>query len=96
MAESPLYILLYEVTDDYLERRVPLRPEHLALATAAHERGELIAAGAFADPVDGAALVFTTKEAAEQFAESDPYVKAGIVTSWSVRGWTVVVGSFRS
>ena len=96
MADSPLFILLYEVTDDYLERRVPLRPEHLALATAAHERGELVAAGAFAEPVDGAALVFTTREAAERFAAHDPYVKDGIVTSWRVRGWTVVVGSFRS
>ena len=96
MADSALQILLYEVVDDYLERRAPLRSEHLALATEAHERGELIAAGAFADPVDGAALVFTNRDAAENFAAADPYLRSGIVTSRRVRGWTVVVGSFRS
>jgi uncharacterized protein YciI len=44
----PHWLLLYELVDDYLDRRTPLRPEHLALAQAAHERGELVMAGALA------------------------------------------------
>lgn len=94
--DSLPFVLLYDVVDDYLERRAPLRPEHLALATAAHSEGELVAAGAFSEPVDGAALVFTSREAAERFASSDPYVAAGLVTRWRVRKWNVVVGSFHS
>lgn len=88
------YLLLYDVVDDYLERRAPLRDAHLALAREAHARGDLQMAGAFADPADGAALVFTTKDrsVAERFAERDPYVKAGLVTRWRVREWSVVVG----
>jgi len=30
--------------------------------------------------------------AARAFAAADPYVKAGLVTQWSVRLWTTVVG----
>jgi uncharacterized protein YciI len=51
-------------------------------------------AGALTDPVDGAALVFTTEDrsVAERFAEKDPYVKRGLVKEWRVRKWNVVIG----
>jgi uncharacterized protein len=89
------WLLLYDVVDDYLERRAPLRDEHLGLARSAHERGELVLAGALADPPDGAVLVFRGEgpDAAEAFAHADPYVREGLVTSWRVRAWTVVVGA---
>ena len=88
------WILRYELVDDYLERRAPLRDEHLGLARAAHERGELVMAGALAEPPDQALLVFRgdTAAAAEAFAAADPYVAAGLVRAWEVRHWTVVVG----
>ncbi len=89
------YVLLYEFIPDYLERRAPLRDEHLTLAWSAQARGELVLAGALAEPVDGAILVFRgdSPDAATRFAESDPYVKNGLVTSWRVRPWTTVVGN---
>lgn len=88
------YILPYDVVDDYLDRRAAFRDEHLRLAREARTRGELLYAGAFADPVDGAALVFTTgdRAIAERFARNDPYVKSGLVTQWRVRKWNVVIG----
>jgi uncharacterized protein YciI len=88
------WVLLYDVVPDYLERRGEYRDEHLGLATGAHERGELVLAGALADPADGAILVFRGDDAsaAEAFAAADPYVRNGLVTSWRVRPWTVVVG----
>src|SRR5256886_7294474 len=57
-------------------RRVPFREEHLRLAREARERGELVLAGALADPVDRALLVFHVddKSKAESFARKDPYV----------------------
>ena len=88
------YLLLYDVIDDYLERRGEFREEHLAGARAAYDRGEIVMAGALADPPDGAVLVFRGGDAsvAERFAEADPYVKNGLVTRWRVRPWTVVIG----
>lgn len=57
-----LWLLLYDVVEDYLESRGAYRDAHLALARAAHEQGELVLAGALADPVDGAMLVFKGEE----------------------------------
>jgi uncharacterized protein len=87
------YLLFYDVVDDYVARRAPLRSVHLAHARAARARGELVLAGALADPVDGAVLIFKgdSPEAARVFAETDPYVINGLVTSWRVREWTTVV-----
>jgi uncharacterized protein len=88
------YLLFYDLAPDYLERRPAFRSEHLALARQAHQRGELILAGALADPADGAVLLFrgASAEVATRFAEDDPYVRNGLVRSWRVREWTTVVG----
>ena len=89
------YLLEYDLVDDYVERRGSLRPEHLDLARAAFDRGDLVLAGALADPVDRAVLVWQVDDPAtvESFAAADPYVREGLVRSWSVRPWTVVVGA---
>jgi uncharacterized protein YciI len=86
-------VLEYTLVDDYLERRAALRDEHLALARAAHERGELLLAGALPDPYDRALLIWTAPaEVVQRFAEQDPYVVHGLVSRWTVRPWNVVVG----
>ncbi len=86
-------LLEYSLADDYLGRRAAVREEHLALARAAHERGELLLAGALPDPYDRALLVWTApREVVERFAEQDPYVRKGLVTAWTIREWNVVIG----
>jgi uncharacterized protein len=88
------FILFYDVVDDYVERRAPLRAAHLTLAKAAHARGELFLAGALAEPADGAVFIFNgpTDAAARAFAAADPYVLNGLVKAWRVRPWVTVVG----
>lgn len=88
------YLLFYDVVEGYGERRKPHRAEHLALLEAAVARGELVLAGALTDPMDGAVFLWqgATPAAAEAFAQADPYVKHGLVTSWRVRTWPTVVG----
>jgi uncharacterized protein len=89
------HILFYDVVvPDYVEQRVKFRDEHLRLAREAHQRGDLVLAGAFAEPTDGAVLVFrgASTEPAEAFAKADPYVKNGLVKSWRVRKWNTVIG----
>ena len=90
----PYFALIYELVDDYLPRRGAFRQEHLSLAAAAHERGEIALAGAFAEPTDRALLIFrgADRSVAEEFARKDPYVLNGLVKRWEVRPWTVVVG----
>ena len=88
------FLLFYDLAPDYLERRAAFRDDHLSLAWAAQTRGDLVLAGALADPADGAVLLFSgdTPKVAERFAEADPYVRAGLVSAWRVRLWTTVVG----
>ena len=74
-------LLEYTLADDYLDRRAPLREEHLALLREAHARGELLLAGALPDPYDRAVLVWTApREVVERFVAADPYVTKGLVT----------------
>ena len=88
------YLLFYEGHADYLTKRALLRNEHLGKAWEAKARGELVLAGALANPVDGAVLLFegNSPEVAERFAKADPYVTGGAVKRWYVREWTTVVG----
>ncbi|MFO7632656.1 MAG: YciI-like protein [Caldilinea sp.] len=88
------YLLFYEYVENILERRTPYRSAHLAAAQAAHARGDLVIAGALADPVDRALLVFKVDnpQVVEDFVHNDPYVQNGLVTAWQIRPWTVVIG----
>ena len=87
------FALFYEVVDDFISRRSAYRDEHLRTVEEAHQRGEIVLAGALNDPAE-ALLVFRAEDRsiAEDFARNDPYVTNGLVTSWKVRPWAVVVG----
>ncbi len=89
------YALFFSVVDNFVARRAPFREEHLGLVREAHRRGEIVLAGALADPADKALLVFRAADrtVAEAFARKDPYVTNGLVTGWEVRLWNVVVGN---
>ncbi|MGK2964252.1 MAG: YciI family protein [Tepidiformaceae bacterium] len=88
------HILFYDYVEDAAERRTPFRPEHLELLREYEARGEVVMAGAFANPLDGAAIVFNVEDAAqvEAFVAVDPFAINGVVRSWKVREWTVVLG----
>jgi hypothetical protein len=88
------YILFYKTVENYIEKRAPYRNEHLNYANASHARGDLVIAGALAEPADSAVLVFKGigPSVAAEFAKNDPYVKNGLIVEWTVRPWTVVIG----
>jgi uncharacterized protein YciI len=88
------YLPLDDVVDRFAEPRTPYRDAHLKLARTAADNGELLLAGAFADPADGAAFVFKVADqsVAERFAANDPYVTAKLVTKWTVRKGAAMVG----
>jgi uncharacterized protein len=89
------YALIYDVVDDFAERRTLYREAHLRLAQEAHGRGELLLAGALGMPPDRALIVFRASDAsiADAFARADPYVVNGLVTRWEVHPWAVVIGN---
>ena len=86
------YVLFYESTEDVAEKAPTHQAAHNAYWRPFRERGELLLIGPFGDPqTQGAMSVFTTREAAEEFARNDPFVVNGVVRSWEVREWDEAV-----
>ena len=82
------YVLFYESPEDLDMEAIRAHfPDHRATWTRYREDGTLLAIGPFADPRQGALAIFTTKEAAEEFATSDPFVRNGLVAHWHIQEW---------
>ena len=85
---STKYVLLYESADDVLAKAPLHFAEHSARGQEFHDRGSLIAYGPFGNPQEeGSMAVFTTRDAAEEFVDGDPFVLHGVVRSWTIREW---------
>lgn len=89
------YLMFYDFAPDYLERRIPVRNDHLRHVWQAHERGELVLGGPMGEPAAQGVLFFRcdSAEVPARFAEADPYFKHGVITGYKVQPWTTVVGS---
>jgi uncharacterized protein len=84
------YVVFYEIAPDAGEMLAELLPAHRARWQQRAEQGTLLAVGPFSDR-NGALAVFTTREAAQEFAEGDPFVLHGVVTKWYIREWHEVL-----
>ena len=87
MAEALRYVLFYESGD--LSLAAQHFPPHQARYTEFMQRGVLLSLGPFSDR-SGSMAVFSTREAAEEFAADDPFVRNGVVSSWTIREWRQV------
>jgi uncharacterized protein YciI len=87
MTEALRYVLFYESGD--LSRAAENFPPHKARYTEFMQRGVLLSLGPFSDR-SGSMAVFVTREAAEEFASDDPFVRHGVVSSYVVREWREV------
>jgi uncharacterized protein YciI len=86
------YVLLYQPSDDVLEKAPLHFPAHSARLQEFHGAGTLLMVGTFADPVnDGSMAIFTSREAAEAFVAEDPFVVNGVVASWRLLEWNEVL-----
>jgi uncharacterized protein YciI len=92
VSDGPHLLLLYDYVEDILERRAPHREAHLARIRAWAREGRIVMAGAIGDPPTGAAIAFApcTPEEVGEYVAGDPYVAAGLVTSWRAVPWAVV------
>jgi uncharacterized protein YciI len=85
------YVLIYTSADDVAEKAPVHFAAHRARWAQFQANGTLLLIGPYADQ-SGALAVFTTREAAEEFARSDPFVLHGVVREWSVREWLEALG----
>jgi len=93
MSELVLHhCLFYDYVEDVVEKRAPLRADHLALASEWKADGRIVMAGALGEPPHGGLFVFRVDDPAriDEFVAADPYVAGGIVTGHRVVPWNVV------
>jgi uncharacterized protein len=87
------YVLFYESADDVLSKAPAYFPAHSARLDEFQAAGTLLMVGTFGDPQkEGSMAIFTTREAAEDFAQGDPFVLNGVVKDWHIREWNEVLG----
>ncbi|MBU1424826.1 MAG: YciI family protein [Gammaproteobacteria bacterium] len=91
-----LYAIFGQDVPDSLQKRQAARPAHLARLQALQDEGRLLLAGPFpaVDAIDpglagftGSLIVaeFASLEAAQKWADADPYVGAGVYAQVAVR-----------
>jgi uncharacterized protein YciI len=87
------YVLFYDSGPDVASKAPAYFPEHRARLDDFHARGSLLLVGTFEDAQhNGSMSVFTSREAAEEFARGDPFVVNDVVASWRVLEWNEVLG----
>lgn len=97
-----LYVIIGEDTPGTLEQRLAARPEHVARLQALQAEGRLILAGpcpAIDSPDPGPAgfsgsvivAEFASLEAAQTWANADPYVAAGVYAKVTIKPFKKVL-----
>jgi uncharacterized protein YciI len=84
-------VMFYELAADGLSKAMAHIEGHRERLNEFHSRGVLLMAGPFASPAEGALGIFTTKEAAQQFIQGDPFVINGVVGKWRLVEWNEVL-----
>ncbi|MFD2919216.1 YciI family protein [Terrimonas rubra] len=89
----PYYALTYITAENFVERRMPYREQHLLLAQQYHDNQILLAGGSM-QPAIESLLIFhcENEDVVKSFMRQDPYVQNGLVKAWYIREWNIVIG----
>jgi hypothetical protein len=89
---SEHHLLLYTYVEDMAQRRGPYRDDHLRRIQIEKDAERIVMAGAIGDPTTGGALAWRGASPGEiaAFVQGDPYLEAGLITSYRIEPWTLV------
>ncbi len=88
------YLLRYHYVDDMATLREPHRAAHLSRLWQEADAGRVTLAGVAGEAGREAVIMWDVEDPAvvSAFAEADPYMMAGLITSYDVMPWRTVVG----
>lgn len=97
-----LYVIIGEDVDNSLEKRMSVRPAHVERLNALKDEGRLVIAGpnpAIDSDDPGAAgfsgsiiiAEFASLQAAQTWADADPYIEAGVYANVTVKPFKKVL-----
>ena len=92
------FVALMEFAPDAMERRAPLREEHLGRFRARMKAGGIVAAGPWAEAYDGALIIFRSEshDEVEGWIQADPYYREGLWPRYVIREWTPITVSIEA
>ena len=80
------YVVFYQVAEGGMAKVPENFPAHRARSLEFRARGTLLMTGPFTDR-EGSMAIFTSRAAAEEFVQGDPFVVNGIVGRSHIREW---------
>lgn len=87
----PKYVMFYEPSPEDLAKAPMHIAAHRERLDQFQARGTLVMAGPLIDGTNRALGIFTTREAADDFIQGDPFVVHGVVKRWTVVEWNEVL-----
>ena len=97
----PMYYVVFFETKyrslaEVMEKAPEVLRSHVTRSKQFHAEGKMLMAGAFldglAEPVSTMG-VLVSREAAEEFANGDPFLLHGMVSTWHIREWSNMFAS---
>jgi hypothetical protein len=88
------YLLRYRYVEGIDALREPFREEHLRRFWAEVDAGRVFLGGGAGDPVSEGIIAWSVDDAdvIHEFVKGDPYMSAGLITSYDVVPWRTVIG----
>lgn len=80
-----MFVILGEPSGATMQQIMAVFPRHKAIVEQFVARGEVVGIGPFDNL--GNMAIFRTREAAEAFAQQDPFVLEGLVKPYAIREW---------
>lgn len=93
VSRSKHFLLSYRYVEGMEQKRGPVRPDHLNYL---QEASSLRLGGALLNPIDTGILILECEQhiQVDNFVKGDPYYKANLITSYSIREIAPVAGSW--
>jgi len=82
-----LFVVIGSSAGKSREEIMAIYPRHKAFLDQFVKRGEVVGVGPFTDPERGNMAIFRSKEAAEEFAKSDPFLLEGVAKEYKIKEW---------
>lgn len=82
-----LYALIGASGGKTREEIMAVYPRHKEFMQPFVDRGDIVGIGPFLGGTGGNMALFRTQEAAEAFAEGDPFIREGMVNSFEIKPW---------
>jgi uncharacterized protein len=82
-----LYVVIGSPAGKTRDEIMAIYPRHKAFLDQFVVRGEVVGVGPFTDPGGGNMSLFRSREAAEAFAKSDPFLLEGAVKEYQIKEW---------